>query len=77
MPSCMACHGPTGNGIPAAGYPMLRAQHADYTADRLRRYRDGQAYDANSTIMVGVAEHLTDEEIEAVSSYIEGLHRAE
>lgn len=75
--ACMACHGPTGNGIPNSGYPMLRAQHADYTADRLRRYRDGQFYDANSKVMVGVAENLTDEEIEAVSSYIEGLHRAE
>ena len=77
VPSCMACHGPTGNGIPFSGYPMLRAQHADYTADRLRRYRDGQSYDANSKVMVGVAANLTDEEIEAVSSYIEGLHRAE
>lgn len=79
VPSCMGCHGPTGAGIPAAGYPALHGQHADYTADRLRRYRDGQANadDPNSAIMVGVAAGLTDEEIEAVSSYIEGLHRAD
>ncbi len=78
VPSCMACHGPTGNGIPEMGYPMLRAQHADYTADRLRRYRNGEANenDPYSAIMVGVAANLTDEEIEAVSSYIEGLHRS-
>ena len=79
VPACMACHGPTGSGIPAAGYPMLHGQHADYTADRLRRYRDGQANtdDPNSAVMVGVAANLTDDEIEAVSSYIEGLHRAD
>jgi len=80
VPSCMGCHGPTGNGIPGAGYPMVRGQHATYTADRLRRYRDGEINgedDPNSKIMVGVAENLIDSEIEAVSSYIEGLHRAE
>lgn len=79
VPACMACHGPTGNGIPGAGYPMVRAQHTDYTADRLKRYRDGETNqdDPYSEIMVGVAENLTDAEIEAVSSYIEGLHRAE
>ena len=80
VPSCMACHGPSGAGIPGAGYPMVRGQHAAYTADRLRRYRAGEANggdDPYSKIMVGVAENLTDQEIEAVSSYIEGLHRAE
>lgn len=79
VPACMACHGPTGSGIPAVGYPMVRGQHAAYSADRLRRYRGGEAWegDPNSAIMVGVAANLTDEEIEAVSSYIQGLHRAE
>lgn len=80
VPACMGCHGPTGNGIPGVGYPMVRGQHATYTADRLRRYRDGQTNgedDPNSKIMVGVAENLIDAEIEAVSSYIEGLHRAQ
>jgi cytochrome c553 len=79
VPACMACHGPAGSGIPAAGYPMVRGQHAAYSADRLRRYRGGEAWegDPNSAVMVGVAANLTDEEIEAVSSYMEGLHRAE
>jgi cytochrome c553 len=79
VPACMACHGPVGNGIPGSGYPMVRAQHAEYTADRLKRYRNGEANkdDPYSKIMVGVAENLTDAEIEAVSDYIEGLHRAE
>lgn len=80
VPACMGCHGPTGNGIPGTGFPMLRGQHATYSADRLRRYRDGQTNgedDPHSKIMVGVAENLIDGEIEAVSSYIEGLHRIE
>lgn len=75
--SCAACHGPSGRGIPGAHYPSLQGQHADYTADRLRRYRLGEnngADDPYSNIMVAVSQQLTDEEIEAVSSYIEGLH---
>lgn len=79
IPACSACHGPAGNGIPGAHFPKLRAQHADYTVNRLEAYRDGETSgeeDSYSQIMVTVAENLTDEEIQAVSSYIEGLHAA-
>jgi len=79
VPACAACHGPAGNGVPGAHYPVVRAQHADHSADRLRRYRAGEHNgddDMYSLIMVGVAARLTDEEIEAVSSYMEGLHVA-
>ena len=79
LPACMACHGPSGYGIPMTGYPKLTGQHADYTADRLRRYRAGETNgedDPNSRMMVEIASSLSDDEIEALSSYIEGLHRA-
>lgn len=78
VPACSACHGPSGSGVPGAQFPKLRAQHADYTASRLQAYRDGDHHgeDDPSQIMVTIAEGLTDEEIEAVSSYIEGLHMA-
>jgi len=73
IPACMACHGPAGNGIPGTGWPMLRAQHATYTADRLRRYRNGETNgpnDANSATMAAIAAGLSDAEIEALASYI-------
>lgn len=79
VPACAACHGPAGNGIPGAHYPLLRGQHADYTADRLNRYRAGEVNgdnDPHSQVMAAVAANLSDEEIQAVSSYIEGLHFA-
>ncbi|NEZ04419.1 cytochrome c4 [Wenzhouxiangella sp. XN201] len=79
VPACTACHGPAGMGIPGAYYPRVAGQHADYTAKRLNQYRDGVNSgddDAYSNIMVAVAKNLSDEEIEAVSSYIEGLHQA-
>ncbi len=77
IPACMACHGPSGRGNPYAGYPALAGQHADYTAMMLRAFRDGlvlgKGAEANP-IMAEVARALSDEDIEALASYIEGLH---
>ena len=79
VPACMACHGPAGDGNPLAGYPALAGQHATYTAKMLNQYRDGVSWgegDVNSTVMSGVAAQLSDAEIEAVASYIQGLYQA-
>lgn len=76
-PACMSCHGPAGEGNPLAGYPHLAGQHAVYTEKMLKGFRDGTQWgedDANSAIMVAVAHRLTDAQIKAVSSYIQGLH---
>jgi cytochrome c553 len=80
IPACMACHGPTGHGNPASRYPAIGAQHAQYTADLLRRFRGGAVYgdenDANAKIMSQVAATLTDAEIEALASYLQGISTA-
>jgi cytochrome c553 len=77
VPACMACHGPAGEGNPLSGYPMLAGQHAMYTAKMLNGFRAGEHWgegDAPSMIMNGSTEELTDEELEAVASYIQGLY---
>jgi cytochrome c553 len=75
VPACMACHGPDGRGNPGAEYPQLAGQHADYVAARLKAYRDGSAGgDEHAKIMEAIARNLTDEQIGALSSYVEGLH---
>lgn len=79
VPACMACHGPAGEGNPLAGYPALAGQHSVYTSKALTQFRAGENWgekDAPSQIMNGSAAELTDEEIEAVASYIQGLHLA-
>ncbi len=77
IPACMACHGPDGSGNGPAGYPALSGQHATYVAAKLKDFRNGAVWgkgdDANK-IMATVAKHLTDEQIDAVSSYVQGLH---
>lgn len=80
IPACMSCHGPTGRGNPASRYPAIGSQHAQYTADLLRRFRGGAVHgeegDATAKIMSQVAVTLTDAEIEALASYIQGLSSA-
>lgn len=77
VPACMSCHGPAGEGNPLAVYPALAGQHAVYTANMLTRFRAGEHWgegDAPSQVMNGAAAELSDEEIAAVASYIQGLH---
>lgn len=75
VPACMACHGPDGRGNPGAEYPQLAGQHADYVALRLKAYRDGSAgTDDHAKIMQLVAKNLSDADIAALASYVEGLH---
>lgn len=79
VPACAACHGPAGEGVPFAGFPALAGQHSVYIASMLKRFRAGENWgekDTLSQIMDGVAERLSDAEIEAVASYIQGLYRA-
>lgn len=78
VPACMACHGPDGRGNPGAGYPQLAGQHADYVALMLKDWRDGKSWgdDDHAKIMVLVAKGLTDADIAALASYVEGLHTA-
>jgi cytochrome c553 len=72
--ACTACHGPTGRGNPAAAYPLLKGQHATYTAAQLRAYADGQRKsDGPTRIMRQIAARMRTDDIEALASYIQGL----
>jgi len=72
--ACLACHGPTGRGNPAAQYPALQGQHAAYTAKQLQSYAAGERKtDGKTRMMRDIAVRLSKEEIEAVASYVQGL----
>ncbi len=79
IPACMACHGPAGGGNSGAPYPHLAGQHADYVQTVLKAWKNGDTWgdDAHAKIMPTIAKRLTDEDITALSSYIEGLHPAQ
>ena len=70
---CTGCHGPNGRGNPLAGYASIQGQHATYVANQLRAYRAGTRQTDPNQMMRNVAAHLTDEEIDALASYVQGL----
>jgi len=72
--ACLACHGPTGRGNPAATYPALNGQHAAYTAKQLHDYASGtRQSDGKTKIMRDIAARLSDDDIKAIASYLQGL----
>ena len=72
--ACISCHGPGGQGNPAANFPRLGGQHATYTANQLGAFRTGERSNDYGAMMRNIAAKMTDQEIKAVSAYIEGLH---
>jgi cytochrome c553 len=73
-PACIACHGPNGRGNPAASYPSLKGQYAVYTAKQLREYANGlRNSDGVTRVMRDIAAKLSEKDIVAVSSYVQGL----
>ena len=78
--ACAACHSPTGKGNPPAGFPALGGQHADYIVAQLKAFRaaadgrPGRSNDGDTKVMRDNAAPLSDSEIDAVASYISGLH---
>jgi cytochrome c553 len=78
-PACMACHGPDGRGNPGAGYPQLAGQFADYVTLKLKDWHDGKTWsdDDRAKVMPAVIKGLSDGDIAALASYIEGLHAAD
>lgn len=74
IPACSGCHGPSGLGNVAAKFPRLSGQSPQYIATQLKAYRDGSRSGyRNATIMTGVAENLSDDDIQSLASYVAGL----
>ncbi|MFT6309856.1 MAG: cytochrome c553 [Porticoccus sp.] len=79
--ACTACHSPTGAGNAPAGFPKLGGQHAEYIEAQLKAFRTGaeepekgRANDGETRIMRDIVSRMSDLEMRAVSSYIQGLH---
>lgn len=68
--ACSSCHGPAGLGNASADFPKLSGQHAAYLAEQLKSFRSGKR---QAVMMNNLAAKLTDEQITAVTNYIQGL----
>ncbi len=72
VPACASCHGPAGDGLPVK-YPRLGGQHTEYVLNQLRQFRLGARANDEAKVMRTIAAKLTDQEMEAVADYIQGL----
>ena len=70
--ACAACHGPRGEGNLLAKFPALSGQHAGYTQEQLKHFKNGIR--RNGPMMTDIAKRMQNKDIQAVSAYIEGLH---
>ncbi|MFT4766414.1 MAG: cytochrome c553, partial [Oleispira sp.] len=73
VPACIACHGPNGKGVDAAGFPSLAGQHDAYTESQLKAFYSGERNNDANNVMRDIASRMHMKEIKAVSSYIQGL----
>ncbi|TCK03483.1 c-type cytochrome [Marinobacterium mangrovicola] len=72
--ACTACHSPNGKGNNAAGFPSLSGQHATYVESSLNKFASGERNNDPSGMMQDIAVKLNEEEMKAVSQYVQGLH---
>lgn len=71
--ACSACHGANGAGNPAAKFPAIAAQHADYIQAQLKAFRAMERTNDAGQMMRNITVKMTDPEIKAVAYYIQGL----
>lgn len=69
VPACAGCHGAAGAGIPAQ-YPRLAGQHAELSLEWLKAFANGTRPNA---VMGPVAAKMSENDMRAVSEYIQGL----
>lgn len=77
IPACMACHGPAGTGNPGPAFPHIGGQQSAYVVQRLQEYRTGTTAEQDHHLfdmMATVAKNLSDDEIQSLGSYLQGLH---
>ena len=72
--ACIGCHGPAGSGNPAAKFPALSSQHSAYVVKTMKDFRSAARSNDPSKMMRDIAKRMTDAEIEAIASYVTGLH---
>jgi len=68
--ACIACHGPDGLGNGPGKFPRVAAQHTEYLVQQMQNFKSGARV---ASRMNAIVKRMTDDEINAVSSYMSGL----
>ncbi|MGZ9067689.1 MAG: c-type cytochrome, partial [Burkholderiales bacterium] len=70
LPACVQCHGASGEGQPASGFPRLAGQGKPYLIKQLQDFRAGRR---KSPIMEPIAKSLDDAAVESMSAFYQGV----
>jgi cytochrome c553 len=71
VPACAGCHNIDGSGN--SRFPRLAGQHREYLVEQLYNFKkDIRDYDS-ARLMRAVAKRLSDDEINAVAEYLNGM----
>ena len=71
--TCNACHGPDANTPLIPTYPKLAGQSAAYAEQQMKDIKSGARNNGQTAAMKGVMHLVNDEEIKAISMWLESL----
>ncbi len=71
--TCNACHGPKGDKPLLPSYPKIAGQNAAYTEQQMKDIKSGARNNGQTAAMKGVMHLVNDEEIKALSEYLQKL----
>ncbi|HEX9180748.1 MAG TPA: c-type cytochrome [Burkholderiales bacterium] len=71
VPACAGCHYDKGEGT--SRFPRVAGQHAEYTYQQLKAFKDAKRENDRGLAMQSVAINMTDADMRAVAEYLAGL----
>lgn len=60
-----------GGGSAILAFPRLGGQHKAYVVEQMKAFQSGQR---ENSIMADIANRMSEEELNAVGNFIQGLH---
>jgi cytochrome c len=71
--TCFTCHGKDGKTPILPDYPLIAGQNAPYVLQQLKDIKSGARTNGNTPAMRGVMHLVSDDELDAISSWVAGL----
>jgi cytochrome c len=68
--ACVTCHGPMGREPLNDDMPVIAGQNKNYLVMQIKNIRSGDRDSGNAIQMKGIAQTLSDEDIDAISDFL-------
>ena len=71
--TCHSCHGKDASSPVVKGYPSIAGQAKEYLVQQIKDIKEGKRTNGNTAAMKGVMHLVSDEEIDAIATYLATL----